>query len=339
MDKKNIQTSSLKKWDLVSIMKTTNGIIKIKLFNKIVPNTVNNFAILGQEGYYNGIIFHRVINGFMIQGWDPTGTWMWGESIYGEKFNDEFSDDLTNIKYSLSMANSGENTNGSQFFINQNNNSHLNNKHSVFWQVIEGQENIDKIAKTKTGNQDKPKKDIKIIKLTIQKFDGKKLIDFKLNKTEAIKKYNEITVIDKNKKIANWDIISVHYTLTLEDGTKKDSSLDRGQPFIFTVGKKMVIKGWDKGLIGHNLWDKFKLEVSPKDWYWELDETKIQVIPREQLEEFEANGIKLDVGEKLPTQYWTFIIKKSTKKEITIDINHELAGKKLFFDIEIIDIK
>jgi len=180
------------------------------------------------------------------------------------------------------MANSGQNTNGSQFFINQNVNSHLDNMHSVFGQVIEGQENVDKIAKTKVGGQDKPKKDIKIIKLTIQEFDGKQLIDFKLNKEGAIKKYNDSVKSEleakkakmrakreanKNKVLKNGDTVSVHYTLTLEDGTKKDSSLDRGQPFTFTLGKKMVIKGWDEGLVGHKIGDKFKLEVEPADGY------------------------------------------------------------------------
>jgi FKBP-type peptidyl-prolyl cis-trans isomerase len=154
------------------------------------------------------------------------------------------------------MANSGENTNGSQFFINQANNNFLDNKHSVFGQVIEGMENVDKIAKTKVGAQDKPKKEIKIIKLTIEKYNGKKLEKFELNKEEAIKEYNDSTKnameakknalkakreANKNKVITNGTAVSVHYTLTV-DGKKKDSSLDRGQPFTFTVGKKMVIK-------------------------------------------------------------------------------------------------
>jgi len=354
MAKKTIQTAPLEKGDLVATMKTTNGTMKIKLFNKIVPNTVNNFVGLAQDWYYDGIIFHRVINNFMIQGWDPTGTGMWGESIYGAKFNDEFSDDLKNIKYSLSMANSGENTNGSQFFINQNTNSHLDNMHSVFGQVIEGMENVDKIAKAKTGWQDKPVKEIKIIKLTIEEYNGSKLVEYKLDKEAAIKSYNDSKKAameakkealkakreaNKDRVLKNGDAVSVHYTLTLADWTKKDSSLDRGQPFTFTLGKQMVIKWWDEGLIGHKIGDKFKLEVEPKNGYWELDETKVQIIPREQLAEFEKAGIKLEVWEKIPTQYGTFTIKEATEKEITIDVNHELAWQKLFFDIEVIDIK
>jgi peptidyl-prolyl cis-trans isomerase A (cyclophilin A) len=354
MTKENIQTAPLQEGDLVATMKTTNGTLKIKLFNRIVPNTVNNFVWLAQDKYYDGIIFHRVINNFMIQGWDPTWTWMWGESIYGEKFNDEFSDDLKNIKYSLSMANSGQNTNGSQFFINQNGNSHLDNMHSVFGQVIEGMDNVDKMAKAKTKGQDKPVKEMKIIKLTIEEYNGSKLVEFKLNKKEAVKSYTDSTKgtmqakkdavkakkeANKDRVLKNGDAVSVHYTLTLEDWTKKDSSLDRWQPFTFTLGKKMVIKGWDEGLLGHKIGDKFKLEVEPVDGYGELDETKVQVIPREQLSEFEANGIKLEKGSILPTQVWNLKILKATDKEITIDTNNELAGQKLFFDIEVIDIK
>jgi FKBP-type peptidyl-prolyl cis-trans isomerase 2 len=199
-------------------------------------------------------------------------------------------------------------------------------------------DNVDKIAKTKVWAQDKPKKEIKIIKLTIEKYNGKKLEKFELNKEEAIKSYNKSNKVDKNKKLENWDTVSVHYTLTV-DGKKKDSSLDRGQPFTFTVGKKMVIKGWDEGLVGHKIGDKFKLEVEPKDGYWELDETKTQVIPREQLAEFEKAWIKLEKWAILPTQVGNLKILKATDKEITIDANHELAGKKLFFDIEIVDIK
>lgn len=338
MVKKTIQTAPLEKGDLVAIIKTTNGTMKIKLFNKIVPNTVNNFVGLAQEGYYDGIIFHRVINNFMIQGGDPTWTGMWGESIYGAKFNDEFSDDLRNIKYSVSMANSGENTNGSQFFINENDNNYLDNKHSVFGQVIEWKENVDKIAKTKTNPQDKPVKDIKIIKLTIEEYNGSKLVDYKLDKKEAIKKYNDHLKAEKeankDRILKNWDTVSVNYTLTV-DGKKIDSSLDRGEPFTFTLGKKMVIKGWDEGLLGHKIGDKFKLEVEPKDGYGE----KNMVVPKTELKSFIDAWIKLEKGGELPTAQWNIKILDSDDKTITIENNNKLAGKKLNFDIEVVDIK
>ncbi len=340
--KETLQTAALQDGDIVATMKTTNGTMKIKLFQKEVPHTVNNFIGLAQDKYYDGIIFHRVIKGFMIQGWDPTGTGMWWESIYWEKFSDEFNKELTNIPYSLAMANSWKDTNGSQFFINQAPNNFLDNKHSVFGQVIEWMDNVDKIAKTKVWAQDKPNKDIKIISIKIQKYNNSKLEDYTLDKKQAISDYNNAWAVEKeankNKVLKTGDTVSVHYTLTV-DGEKKDSSLDRGQPFEFTLWEKQVIKWWDEWLVWHKIWDKFKLEVQPKDWYWIYDKKKIQVVPREQLAEFEKNWIKLEKGNKLPTQYWEFTIKKATSKEITLDVNHALADKILNFDIEVIDIK
>src|SRR5574337_287945 len=101
-------------------MKTTMGDIKLKLFPDLAPKTVENFLGLAAKGYYDGIIFHRVIPDFMIQGGDPTGTGMGGESLWGEEFNDEFSKQAFNLNGALSMANAGPNTNGSQFFIVSN---------------------------------------------------------------------------------------------------------------------------------------------------------------------------------------------------------------------------
>lgn len=112
-----------KEGDTVAIMETSEGTIKIRFFPEAAPKTVENFITHAKEGYYNGLTFHRVINDFMIQGGDPLGTGTGGESIYGEKFEDEFSNKLFNIRGSISMANSGPDTNGSQFFINQKGNS------------------------------------------------------------------------------------------------------------------------------------------------------------------------------------------------------------------------
>ncbi len=340
--KEKKQTAPLQEWDKFAIIKTTNGTIKVKLFKKQAPHTVNNFMALAQDKYYDGIIFHRVIKDFMIQWWDPTGTGMWGESIYGEKFNDEFDSNLSNIKYSLSMANAGPNTNGSQFFINQNDNVFLDNKHTVFGQVIEGMDNVDKIIKSQTDNQDKPIKDIKIISIVIQKFKKDEWKKYKVDKKEAIKDYKKSLKKslkkDKKKKLELWDTVAVHYTLTV-DGQKKDSSLDRGQPFEFTLWEKQVIKWWEDWLIWYSLWDNINLEVQAQDGYWEYDETKLQIVPKEQLADFEKNGIELKVWNKLPTQFWQLIIKETTTTEITLDMNHELAGKELFFEIEVVDVK
>lgn len=103
----------------IAVLTTNMGTIKIRLFPDAAPKAVENFTTHIEEGYYNGLTFHRVIDGFMIQGGDPNGDGTGGESIWGEPFEDEFNEDLLNIRGSLAMANSGPNTNGSQFFINQ----------------------------------------------------------------------------------------------------------------------------------------------------------------------------------------------------------------------------
>lgn len=184
------------------IMKTSEGDITIKLFPKEAPLAVENFMTHAKEGYYNGLTFHRVIDGFMIQGGDPQGTGMGGESIWagedetidnGAGFKDEISAFLYNIRGALSMANAGSNTNGSQFFINQNptdasgqlntsqypgkiieaykngGNPSLDGKHTVFGQVIEGMEVVDKIAAVETDSQNKPAQNIVINSIEIVK--------------------------------------------------------------------------------------------------------------------------------------------------------------------------
>lgn len=103
----------------IAVLTTNMGVIKLRLFPEAAPKAVENFETHIEEGYYDGLTFHRVIDGFMIQGGDPLGNGTGGESIWGEPFEDEFNEDLLNIRGSLAMANSGPNTNGSQFFINQ----------------------------------------------------------------------------------------------------------------------------------------------------------------------------------------------------------------------------
>ena len=188
-----MQLEPLKKGDTVAVLKTNLGEIKFKLFKDLAPKTVENFTAHIKNGYYNGIIFHRVIKDFMIQGGDPTGTGMGGQSIYGAPFEDEFSPKLRNYRGALSMANAGPNTNGSQFFIVQCDNvpdgliqqmediggeafdnecienykniggtPHLDFRHSVFGQVVSGMDIVDKIANVKTGPADKPVEDVVI---------------------------------------------------------------------------------------------------------------------------------------------------------------------------------
>ena len=183
-------------------IKTSLGDITIKLFPEVAPLAVENFLTHAKEGYYDGIIFHRVINGFMIQGGDPEGNGTGGQSIWagkddsidaGNGFKNEISAFLYNIRGALAMANAGADTNGSQFFINQNpadasgqlssgktpgkiieaykngGNPSLDGGYTVFGQVIEGMDVVDKIASSETDSNDKPTTDITINSIEIVK--------------------------------------------------------------------------------------------------------------------------------------------------------------------------
>lgn len=186
--------------DCCAVIKTTMGDISVRLFPEKAPKTVENFVTHSKNGYYDGIIFHRVIKDFMIQGGDPTGTGTGGESIYGAPFEDECCVELRNYRGALSMANAGPNTNTSQFFIVQagsvdeglisqmerleergfpkevtenykklGGTPWLDFKHTVFGQVTDGMETVDKIANTAVGAMDKPIDDVKIITVEIKK--------------------------------------------------------------------------------------------------------------------------------------------------------------------------
>ena len=186
--------------DIVATIKTRLGDIEILLFGDKFPKTVDNFVGLAKKGYYDGIIFHRVIEDFMIQAGDPTGTGMGGESIYGKEFEDEFDLNFRNIYGSLSMANCGPNTNGSQFFIVTKSSVEkeiieqmkklgeeggfsedvidayekfggcywLDFKHTVFGRVLKGMEVCEAISKVETDPNDKPLDEIKIESIEIE---------------------------------------------------------------------------------------------------------------------------------------------------------------------------
>lgn len=196
----NIQTTLPVAGDTVATMKTNMGDIQIKLFPEQAPKAVENFITHAKNGYYDGLIFHRVIPDFMIQGGDPTGTGMGGESIWGAPFADEFTPLLHNLRGALSMANSGPTTNGSQFFIVQASEAPagmieqmeqmtaeqgfppeatadykamggtpwLDFRHTVFGQVFSGMEVVDSIAAVKTGPQDKPVEPVTIDSITVE---------------------------------------------------------------------------------------------------------------------------------------------------------------------------
>ncbi|MBO1680290.1 peptidylprolyl isomerase [Bittarella massiliensis (ex Durand et al. 2017)] len=174
----------------VAVMHTNQGDISLVLFPEKAPKACENFLTHAKDGYYDGVIFHRVIEGFMIQGGDPEGTGRGGQSIWGRVFENEVSSDLRHFVGALSMANAGPNTNGSQFFIvtgdkvdpslleqmeqvgwpqeiiqayrEKGGSPHLDGGYSVFGQVIAGQEVADAISKVETSAGDKPKEDVVI---------------------------------------------------------------------------------------------------------------------------------------------------------------------------------
>lgn len=185
--------------ETIATMKTSMGDIKIRLFPEAAPKTVENFTTHAKNGYYDDLIFHRVINDFMIQGGDPTGTGCGGQSIWGSTFEDEFCTDLHNLRGALSMANAGPGTNGSQFFIVQadevsrdlveqmeqlsdrgfptetvenykdvGGTPWLDYKHTVFGQVFEGMDVVDAIANVETARGDKPVVDVVINTIVIE---------------------------------------------------------------------------------------------------------------------------------------------------------------------------
>lgn len=182
--------------DTVAAIKTSMGDIKVLLFPEEAPKAVENFVTHSKNGYYDNLIFHRVVDGYMIQGGDPKGDGTGGESIWGEPFEDEFSLNLLHYRGALSMANAGEDTNGSQFFIVQRNQitggevealreagypedlialykEHggtpgLNFVHTVFGQVYEGMDVVDKIAAVETDEADKPVENVTIYTIEIQ---------------------------------------------------------------------------------------------------------------------------------------------------------------------------
>ncbi len=190
--------TELKKGDVIATIKTNFGSIRVKMLPEAAPKAVENFLTHARNGYYNGIIFHRVINDFMIQGGDPTGTGMGGESIWGDPFEDEFTPDARNFRGALSMANAGPGTNGSQFFIVQagpetidarmfpmlkrqgkdfseeavakytemGGTPWLDGAHTVFGQVIEGMDVVDKIAAVRVDRSSRPYDEVSIIGIT-----------------------------------------------------------------------------------------------------------------------------------------------------------------------------
>ncbi|WKS94440.1 peptidylprolyl isomerase [Riemerella columbina] len=273
-------------------METSKGDMIIQFFDQESPVTVANFVGLAQgtidnkakkkgEPYYNGIIFHRVIKDFMIQGGDPTGT---GMGDPGYKFDDEKNNLKHEGKGFLSMANSGPNTNGSQFFITEVATPWLDGKHTIFGKVVKGLEVIDAIANVEKGAQDKPKEDVVIKNIEIftkgevyKHYDAAKIFnEGKVKIQEQNKAYEAKKAAEEAKKLEALkegmtttnsglmykitqstngaspkagDMVAVHYAGRLVTGQEFDNSFKRGEPIEFPVGTGRVIKGWDEGIM------------------------------------------------------------------------------------------
>ncbi|WP_123947141.1 peptidylprolyl isomerase [Chryseobacterium sp. CBo1] len=277
---------------LYANIQTTKGNMIVKFEDKKSPVTVANFIGLAEgkidnkakaKGvpFYDGTIFHRVIKDFMIQGGDPQGT---GMGDPGYKFEDEKNDLKHTGKGILSMANSGPNTNGSQFFITEVATPWLDGRHTIFGSVVSGTETIDAIAAVEKGAQDKPKTDIVLEKVSIfskgdeyKNYDAAKTFNEGKGKIAANNKamaekaeaeakkaleelkagmqvtesglYYKITKKTDGKAAKAGDNVKVHYAGKLTNGTEFDSSFKRNEPLEFPVGTGRVIKGWDEGIL------------------------------------------------------------------------------------------
>ena len=276
---------------LYADLETSKGNIILELYYEQAPTTVSNFVALAEgnhpvvddqhEGkrYYDGLKFHRVIENFMIQGGDPTGT---GSGGPGYQFDDEFNEELKHDGPGiLSMANAGPGTNGSQFFITHVKTPWLDGKHSIFGKVNSGQDVVDKVeqndiikkvkiirigeaansfnAPENFENYISKKSEADILRAEAEKETLEKLTEG-MKETESGLKY----IISKKGSGPNAkknDLLSVHYSLQLVDGSEIDSSFTRGAPIEFTCGVGQVIKGWDEAMQLLNKGSKARLVI------------------------------------------------------------------------------
>lgn len=288
--------NNFKEKGLYAVIETNMGDMGFKLFYKKTPITIGNFVGLAEgtkefvniksgekekRPFYDGLIFHRVIKRFVIQGGCPLKN---GRGNPGYSFIDEFHPDLVHDKAgTLSMANSGPNTNGSQFFITLAPTPHLNRRHTVFGKIVFGQKVLNQIGNVETDSRDKPMHDVEIESIKIRRigsdaneFDPEKAFAKNEDAQEQIHKDQEkqlttflskLGVIEnkmvttdsglryyvrkqgKGKKPKNGDIITAHYTGYLTDGSKFDSSHDRNKPFDTPIGVRRVIPGWDEAFL------------------------------------------------------------------------------------------
>ena len=271
---------------------TTKGSILVKLTHDLTPGTVGNFVALAEGNlenkakpqgvpYYNGLKFHRVIPDFMIQGGCPQGI---GSGGPGYSFEDEFHPSLKHDKPGvLSMANSGPASNGSQFFITHVPTNWLDNKHTIFGQVVDGQDIVDAIAQgdiidaleiVRVGEEAEKWNAIEAFR-TFEGNRQKKIEDAKraseekmeelaagFEKTNSGLRYKMIQK-GSGKNAENGKVVAVHYTGQLEDGKVFDSSYPRKKPIEFPLGEGNVIEGWDEGIALLQVGDKARFVIPP----------------------------------------------------------------------------
>ena len=145
--------------------------------------------------------------------------------------------------------------------------------------------------------------------------------------------------METEKVVQEWDTVLVNYVWKFEDGQEFDNSYTRGSPYEFTVWAWWTIEGFDKGVRGMKVWEKKTITIPPEEAYWLRDESKIEIIPREELVFLEESWLTLEVWEMIPTIAWNFEIIAVDDENITIDANWEMAGKTLIFELELVEIK
>lgn len=329
------QLSTPENWDLVAIMYTNKGVIKLKLFKDEAKFAVTNFVSKAQSGYYEWIIFHRVIKDFMIQGWDPTWTWRWWESSFGFSFRDEFDEKLTHKPYSLSMANSGLATNWSQFFIVHGlPQDHLNGKHTVFWQVLEGSGIVDKIANVSVESySNKPHSDVIINKVYIKEYKDWILVPTTFDWEE------EVSKIKNNLQVQKWAVVELHMDMSYEKDWKeiKESTRDSNSSITFVIGQDKLLSKIEYRLFWAKVWDKFDFDLDKA--YWDYDLSKVLEIPKTQVWPSFDQFKVWDVLEMWHERIAVKVIDKNADT-LKVDSNHPLAGLDIkFTDVEILKIR
>jgi len=341
----------LEQWDIVAIMETSKGDIKMKLYADEAPLTVTNFIIHAMDDYYKDTTFHRVIDDFMIQWGDPLGNGTGWESIYGEAFSDEFFDKIENLPGTISMANSGVNTNGSQFFINEANNSFLNGKHTVFGRVYEWMDVVDTITNVPL-NWESPATAIVIKDVVIYQYDNGELLDYLIeNKSNYIqaaqRKHDEMLDNLKNAYIqqrdakiqedinriaVSGDVVEMKYEFSLDDGTIVESIMEEEFGGQVQIDGQNPLPGLNDVLKGMKIGETKTGTLAPADAYGE----KTIDVPVEQLQDFVDAGFELTAGSTLPYDGGELEIVSANDMSVVINNPHPAAGQNLNYTVKVI---